>query len=37
MSVDRYDGQIRFDCILLEIMFLRTAGSNSSYVTHLKK
>lgn len=36
MGVDRYDGQIRFGCVLLEIMFLRTAGSNSS-VTHLKK
>lgn len=37
MGVDRYDGQIRSDCVLLEIMFLRTAGSNSSCVRHLKK
>lgn len=37
MGVDKYDGQIRCDCVLLEIMFLRTAGSNLSCVTHLKK
>lgn len=37
MGVDRYNGQIRFDCVLLEFVFLRTAGSKSSCVTHLKK
>lgn len=37
MGDDRYDGQMRFDCMLLEVMFLGTAGSNSSCVTDLKK